>query len=225
MSAQPTLRPRLLYRELASLVQARLNCLDDSRNNVEWADKHETRIERLVKEYMPSGSGFDSGTRIDLERSHGGKLVFDTAFHHMDESGGYDGWTEHTVTVTPAFDGVNIRIGGRNRNDVKELIHQEFDSALETDLAYAFEWERLSEKYTAKLVSRWIDDPNDTWIGVGGYRHQTQRWDVVRVTASFDSVVTADCTTWLTARDTAVRIMQEWEARAESTPATPEVNA
>lgn len=48
---------------------------------------------------MPSGSGFDAGTRLDEDKTNDSRLVFTTAFHHMDEHGTYAGWTEHTVTV------------------------------------------------------------------------------------------------------------------------------
>jgi hypothetical protein len=38
--------------------------------------------------------------------------------------------------VTPSFQGINIRVSGRNRNDIKEYIHDEFSNALETDVTY-----------------------------------------------------------------------------------------
>jgi hypothetical protein len=205
------LRPRPLYRELASLVQARHNCLSGLKAGTlpnPWVARHEETIERLVKEYMPSGSGFDSGTKIDLERSRAGKLVFTTAFHHMDENGYYDGWTEHRITVTPSFDGFNLRIGGRNRRDIKEYMYQTFDECLNTDLAYAFEWDRLSEKYNVKLVSRWIDQCY-------------QRWDVQSNLYSENppELVTADHRSWTDARDTAVEIMREWESKGREVKA------
>lgn len=119
-----------LYAELAGLIDARLNCLK-SRN--EWAEKHEERILALVDNYMPSGSGFDSGTKIDLDASTGDKLVFHTSYHHMNENGYYDGWTDHTVTVTGSLMfGYNIKIGGRDRNGFKEYAYEVFNSALET---------------------------------------------------------------------------------------------
>ena len=46
----------------------------------------------------------------------------------------YDGWTEHTVTVTPSFSGFNMRISGRNRNDIKDHMHETFYSALHTEV-------------------------------------------------------------------------------------------
>jgi hypothetical protein len=79
MTAIQTMRP--LYRELASMVQARLNCIE--RNNTEWQDKHEERILKLVSDHMPSGSGIDNGTKIDLDASTGEKLVFHFGAGHL----------------------------------------------------------------------------------------------------------------------------------------------
>lgn len=125
---------RYLYSELASLVQARRNSAD---NNREWFEKHTDMIESLVKQHLPSGSGFDSGTTLDLDASHADKLVFHTSFHHMNGNGFYDGWTEHTVTVTPSLaHRYNLRISGRNRSDIKELISQDFYYALDIDVTY-----------------------------------------------------------------------------------------
>jgi hypothetical protein len=76
---------------------------------------------------MPSGSGFDSGTQFDYDKSTPEKLVFHTTFHHMNENGMYDGWTEHTVTVTPSFVlGYHVKITGRNKNNIIEYINECF---------------------------------------------------------------------------------------------------
>lgn len=118
-----------LYQELASRIQARLNCAESG--NVEWFEKHETRIRHLVTHFMPSGSGFDCGTKIDLDESTPEKLVFYTDYHHMNEAGYYDGWTEHRITVRPSLQhGFTLTISGKNRNEIKDYIHQVFDYAL-----------------------------------------------------------------------------------------------
>lgn len=102
----------------------------DFENQIGEADL-EGYAEDIVKRYMPSGSGFDSGTKIDIDRSTAEKLVFTTSFHHMNDGGFYDGWTEHTVTVRPSLVlGETLTISGRDRSDVKEFIHQVFQSAL-----------------------------------------------------------------------------------------------
>ena len=122
-----------LYRKLASLVQAHINC--EISGNKEWFEKHEARIEELVKNYMPSGSGFDCGTKIDLDKSTPEKLVFYTDFHHMNEVGYYDGWTEHRITVRPSLAfGFTLTISGKNRNEIKDYIHQVFDCALNEEI-------------------------------------------------------------------------------------------
>lgn len=118
----------MLYQAIAGMVQARANCIKSG--NDEWRDKHEDRVEYLCKNHMPSGSGFDS-TKIDWDKSSTDRLVFLTAFHHMNEGGFYDGWTEHTVTVTPSLQmGFYLRITGANRNDIKEHIDETFRYSL-----------------------------------------------------------------------------------------------
>jgi hypothetical protein len=118
-----------LYQILAGLVQARHNC-QVSRND-EWFFKHGLRAQALVKRFLPSGSGWDNGTTLDLDRSSGEKLVFTGAFHHMNEHGFYDAWTDHTVTVTGSLlSGINLQISGRNRNQIKDYLHDMFDVAL-----------------------------------------------------------------------------------------------
>lgn len=106
---------------------------DDKNTAHLWFGEHRKTIERLVAEYMPSGSGFDDGTRFDFDKSTPDKLVLNTAFHHMTE-GMYDGWTEHTVTVKPSFTGTLIRISGPNRNEIKDYIQEAFDHALTQEI-------------------------------------------------------------------------------------------
>lgn len=93
------------------------------------------RAEMLTKEHMPSGSGFDNGTTIDLERSNLRRLVFNTSFHHMNDAGMYVGWTDHKVTIEANLDGHVIRVSGPNKRGIKEHIESEFWSALvDTDI-------------------------------------------------------------------------------------------
>ena len=167
---------RYLYSELSSLIQARANCVEkmdklnpnavsasvpmhenDYHITQNWRDRHEDLADQLVREHMPSGSGFDSGTKLDWDASHAEKLVFTTAFHHMNENGYYDGWTEHVVTVTPSLaHGFHLRISGRNRNDIKEYIDEQFRYALMRDV----EWDIVRTWSTAEsidIVTSWRD--------------------------------------------------------------------
>ena len=113
---------RPLYQEIAHKVLAYHNCIDS--DNGDWEEKHREWLLQTAKG-GPSGSGIDCGTKIDLDKSTGEKLVFDCSYHHMNENGMYDGWTEHTITVTPSLAfGYHIKISGRNRNDIKEYLHE-----------------------------------------------------------------------------------------------------
>ncbi len=129
-----------MYKTIAQLVGARINCLNTVESRMqsttkEWAITHGDRILDLVKEHAPSGSGFDRGTVIDLDKSTADRLVFHTSFHHMDEHGSYDGWTDHTVTVTASLAlGFDFKISGRNRGEIKEYISDAFHTFLSTDV-------------------------------------------------------------------------------------------
>ena len=119
-------------KNISSLLQARINCFNT--NNTEWLHKHEDTILSLVRNHMPSGSGWDNGTSIDINMSTPEKLVFTGSYHHMDDAGGYDGWTEHTVTVRPTFAGFDIKISGKNRNDIKDYLHDTFAQCLAQEI-------------------------------------------------------------------------------------------
>ena len=114
--------------EISALIQAIDNC--EKAGNEKWLAIHTERLEKIQ---LPSGSGFDAGTTIDIEaslkhRDH--KLIFNTSFHHMTEHGYYAGWTEHRVTVVATFYGFDIRVGGVNRNDIKDYIGDVFHRCL-----------------------------------------------------------------------------------------------
>lgn len=133
-------RQFILYSELASLVLARQNCIAANPRNTEWEKRHTEIILKYVDRYFPHGSGFDSGTTLDLNASHSEKLVFLTSYHHMDDNGFYDGWTSHTVVVTPSlWCEFHIRITGRNRNEIKDHIHDQFEFSLHQEVKETWE--------------------------------------------------------------------------------------
>lgn len=135
--------PRTLTYHLASSVQARLNCL--ASDHREWFRKHEDRIKALAYQYLPSGSGVDCGTHVDLDRSTGGKIVLTLSFHHMDNHGSYDGWTDHAIIIRPTFDGIDVTVTGRNRRDIKSYLADLYHAALVERLPEA-DWRALCAK-------------------------------------------------------------------------------
>lgn len=118
-----------LYQRLASLCAAIINCKNSG--NKEWEQIHIERACKFVEDNLPYGSGFDNGTQLDFDQSHQNRLVFTTAFHHMDEGGMYDGWSEHEVSISASLTfGIKVVVHGRDRNDIKDYIAECFDHAL-----------------------------------------------------------------------------------------------
>jgi hypothetical protein len=123
------------YIELAKAMAAFHNCVESG--NTTWMKHWESLCVRIVSELFPRGSGFDNGTKLDFNQSNGDKIVFHTAYHHMDESGMYDGWTEHDVIVTPSlWAGYHVKVTGRDRNQIKDYIAETFSYALDEEAGH-----------------------------------------------------------------------------------------
>lgn len=125
-----------LAKQIAIAINARETCLKHGGNG-HWGDTWTERLNQIARSQLPSGSGFDSGTRIDLDASTEDKIVLTASFHHMNDGGFYDGWTEHRITVRPSLiHGFTLTVSGSNRNDIKDYIRQTF----EYDLAREYEF-------------------------------------------------------------------------------------
>lgn len=123
----------LLYQKIAQIFSAYLNCIES--NSVEWQDKHQERLEKIIENCLPYGSGFDTGTKLDYSRSNPNKLVFDTEFHHMNENGYYDGWTQHKVTIKPNLQfGYHMNITGINKDNIKDYISDVFSNCFDSEI-------------------------------------------------------------------------------------------
>lgn len=116
---------KINVRELAGKFHAYLNCVKS--NNMEWKEKHRDSINAML-ENLPSGSGIDAGTKFDWDKSTPERLIFTFGFHHLNENGYYDGWTEHKAIVTPSlYFGINVNITGRDRNGIKDYLSDLFN--------------------------------------------------------------------------------------------------
>jgi hypothetical protein len=115
-----------LIEAIAVTGDAIRNC--ERTGNTNWLNKHKERLALLARDYLPSGSGIDNGCTI--ESADFDRVVIRTAFHHMNEHGMYDGWSEHKITVRANISGLVLTIGGRDRNAIKEHLHEVFYSAL-----------------------------------------------------------------------------------------------
>lgn len=126
---------------LASTIDAYWNCRDLS-----WKTNHEETIGQIARDLLPSGSGIDGGTGFVFGASNGKRLVLSTQYHHMNANGFYDGWTKHIVYVTPTFHGFELRITGRDRNDVKDYLYQTF----QLDLSAEVEFDSALQRWVLK---------------------------------------------------------------------------
>lgn len=98
--------------------------------NHEWAEKWDDYILSECKK-LPSGSGIAAGMKLVREESEKQKIVFSFSFHHLNEDGYYDGWTDHKLIIKPVFGGIDLRITGRDRNQVKEYLYQLFSEVFD----------------------------------------------------------------------------------------------
>lgn len=125
------MKTQTIAEALASALQARINC--EQSGNTEWQQRHGERIAELM-ETAPSGSGIDTGTTLDDEKANPEKLSFYLSYHHMNDGGMYDGWTEHTVTARASLVfGLDVRIGGRDRNDIKDYLGEVYQEWLASE--------------------------------------------------------------------------------------------
>lgn len=151
-----------VYRLIASSIDAYKRCIEKGNN--EWELKHKDTIKQLVNQFLPSGSGWDNATTFDFDASTGDKLVFYGSFHHMDENGYYDGWTDHTITVKASMiHGILLSVSGRNRNDIKEYLYEIFDECLNTIAIWNDEKQAYFPETPIVLPNPFKDVPADIY--------------------------------------------------------------
>lgn len=120
---------RRVYQQMASLIDAYHRCV--KTGNKEWKANHAESLRKMVNDYLPSGSGVE----LELDASTGEKIVLALRFHHMNEDGYYDGWTDHVVTVRPSLQhGFVLAISGRDRNNIKEYLYGLLQSCLDGEV-------------------------------------------------------------------------------------------
>ena len=121
-----------LYKQIASTVLAYNNCVKSG--NTEWMEKHLERLEDY-NDNLPSGSGFDSGSKIDFDSTNESKITINTSYHFMDEWGGYDGWEDYKIVIKPSLlHDFLLTIHGKNRNDIKDYMYEIFRDSLNEEV-------------------------------------------------------------------------------------------
>ncbi len=108
---------RTNLEKLALAFQAKEVCKDS-----EILDRWEVLIEKILCT-LPSGGGF-AGTEVKEVSSK--KVILATEFYHVSQNGHREGVTSHRITFTPTLVGTDIKVSGRNFNDVKSYIAEVF---------------------------------------------------------------------------------------------------
>lgn len=69
-----------------------------------------THLLKQCENYLPSGSGIGTGTKINLDSSFvslktckNQKITLTFSYHRMDSNGFYCGWFDYTVKIYPSF--------------------------------------------------------------------------------------------------------------------------
>ena len=115
------------YQKIAAILAAIGNC--EKSGNAEWKSRHGDTL-KAIMDNAPSGSGIDCGTKLD-DTATPEKLVFSMSFHHMNDGGFYDGWTEHKITVKASLQfGFTLSISGRDRNQIKDYLSEIYNEWL-----------------------------------------------------------------------------------------------
>jgi len=92
----------------------------------------------LLQELLPNGNGIrgQEGLAVILLESTEKRIVIGTIYWHPKDR---YGWTAHQVVITPSFEGeINIRITGKNENNVKKYLHDIFREALMNEIVCNF---------------------------------------------------------------------------------------
>ena len=132
-----------MAKTIATKIAATLNAWQTSRNNcnTQWEARHLNTLDRIMKNTSPSGSGIDCGTKLLKDKCKDDKLVFLCEFHHMNDVGYYEGWTQHTITARPSLMyGIDIKISGRDRNQIKDYLYDVYATWLKTELTDKEYW-------------------------------------------------------------------------------------
>lgn len=114
-------------------IQARKNCIKTA--NFEWLNKWTDHLE-ILNNFLPSGSGIDSGCKIDIENSKEDKIIISFGFHHLNENGYYTGWTSHKLILRPTFDEFDMKITGPDKNQIKDYLYDVFYNNLNEEIDF-----------------------------------------------------------------------------------------
>ncbi len=98
--------------------------------NALWRNRWMGRMQQLVGT-LPHGAGIDGDLKV--KRCTGQHITITFDFHHMDENGGYDGWSYYAIFCTATFSGVDVRVQGRDAGGTKDYLADLFHAAVTSE--------------------------------------------------------------------------------------------
>lgn len=123
-----------LYKKIASNLTWRDSLIKSPPQSYQnwWSKVQEDEFHEL-EDMLPSGSGIDSGCKID-PGSKPDRIIITFSYHFMNETG-YYGWEDYRLYITPslAYD-FNMRITGPNRQQIKDYFYDMFDHVLRAEV-------------------------------------------------------------------------------------------
>ena len=155
-------RQYTVAEELSGIIPAYRRCVADG--NEKWENRHGSILGWIKDQFLPQGSGFNSGTFYDTERSNRDRLVFTTWFYHMNQWGMYTHCREYTVKVTPCFgpgDKFDVEVHGVGRgwqrdHAIMDYIGEVFYRALEQVCRMGGTYGRVMDgKFCAAEIKPW----------------------------------------------------------------------
>jgi len=103
-------------------------------HDLDWSERNgkaDEYLDYIEKNLLPHGSGIDSGCKIGRGKYSRQRFYIHFGFHHMDENGYYDGWTDYRATIqADLVRGFDLSIHGENRNDIKSYLREMFSHVL-----------------------------------------------------------------------------------------------
>jgi hypothetical protein len=129
-----------LYQEIATALAARENCLQSG--NQDWLENWERKLKAIETYCLPSGSGFDSGEKLDLEASKPDRIIINGSYHVMNKNGFYDGYADYQIIITPSFvHGFELRLIGSSKwprrkayDGLKDYITETYAEVLDQEI-------------------------------------------------------------------------------------------
>jgi hypothetical protein len=87
----------------------------------------------------------------------------------MNEHGMYDGWTRHAITIRPTFDGIDVRIGGRDRNGIKEYLADVYREWAHAECTHKFTLPAHAPSTHRNDTMNYAAEYTDTFAGEANY--------------------------------------------------------